>query len=138
VEKARHAERTRHGLLTPPETPTRYERRYNEGSSGEEEKTETEVDSEEADGDMWFNAYTAKQWALIKYGAVREGFRDEAVVQGSDEQGIQEIGKMIMFYVFLAVLLHGIYVHRNESQKQGRGCQCQCCRSPGLSNATGT
>jgi hypothetical protein len=136
VEKAEQARRTRYGLLTPPETPTRYEMEYSKGSSGEEEETETE--SEEADEDRWFNAYTAEQWALIKYGAARARFRDKAVVQGGDEQGIQEIGKMIMFYVFLAVFLHGCYTHRNESRKQGGGCQCHCCQSPGFGNATGT
>jgi hypothetical protein len=132
VEKAEQAKRTRHGLLTPPETPTRYEREYSEGSSEEEAETE----SEEADENMWLNAYTAEQWALIKYGAARARFRDEAVVQGGDGQGLQEIGKMIVLYVFLAVLLHGIYTHRNESQNSG-GCQCQCCQSPGFGNATG-
>jgi hypothetical protein len=113
--KARQVEMAKQGVITPPPTPRKNEREYDEESSDEEE---TEDKDEEADADMWLSSYTDEQRALIKYGP-RHGFWKEEgrLGVGNAEQQVEDFGKKIMFYVFLAVLLHGIYIHWNESQK---------------------
>jgi hypothetical protein len=118
-EKAKQVERTRHGLLTPSETPRRYEREYSSDEETEVEHEEVDVEVEETEEDAWFHAYTDEQWALVKYGARHRGRDEVKLDDGVDDQRIQELANMIMFCVFLAVLLHGIYVHWDESQKQG-------------------
>jgi hypothetical protein len=154
--KSRQAQMAKQKMMTPPPTPRRYEREYDE-SSGEEEETENEDEdgsnededgsnededgsnededgsNDDEDGSNDDYRLQKERWAVINY---EEYYNKLKQAQMDDEQ-VRNNAKTIMFYVFLAVLLHGIWIHRNESQKSDN-CQCDCGQRQGLGNATGT
>jgi hypothetical protein len=84
--------------LIPPETP------------GEEE------DDKE---------YDSAEWALIKYEYDYQSFERAKAHQLRTNLEAQNFAMKMVLYVLLAVLLHGIWTHWNESEKRGM-CDCHC------------
>jgi hypothetical protein len=99
-------------------------------NDGEKEKEEEEATEEDdlayTHSHYWLGEeYDLQHWALVRYNPNRQDIRYGNGLHlelGWDTQGV---GKKIMLYVFLAVLLHGIWTHRNESNKSD-ACSCHC------------
>ena len=97
-------------LLTPPGTP------------GKEERDLREVAD---DGFTLEKEYDPTQWALVKYDYNFDAFERVKAHQLRCSLETQSFAKKTVWYVFLAVLLHGIWTHWNESEKRGM-CDCHC------------
>jgi len=97
-------------LITPPGTP---------------EKEEEYLRAVAEDGFTLEQKYDATSWALVKYDYNFEVFERVKAHRSRCSLETQNFTKKIVCYVFLAVLLHGIWTHWNESEKRGT-CDCHC------------
>jgi len=97
-------------LITPPGTPRK-----------EYDDQREDVD----DGLRFEQEYEPTQWALVKFDYNFEAFKRVKAHQSRCSLETQSFAKKIVWYIFLAVLLHGIWTHLNESEKRGM-CDCHC------------
>ena len=97
-------------LITPPGTPRK----------GYNDRRE-DID----DGFVLEQEHDAASWALVKYDYNYEAFERVKAHQLRCSLETQSFAKKIVWYVFFAVLLHGIWTHWNESEKRGT-CDCHC------------
>jgi len=97
-------------LITPPGTPRK----------GYDDRRE-DIDA----GFVLDQEYNPTRWALVKYDYNFDAFERVKAHQLRCSLETQSFAKKTVWYVFLAVLLHGIWTHWNESEKRGM-CDCHC------------
>jgi hypothetical protein len=90
--------------LTPPGTPL-----------GEEDEKGENID----DAVVLEEEHDPAEWALIKYEYDYQRFERAKAHQLRTSLDTQNFAMKIVLYVLLAVLLHGIWTHWNESEKHG-------------------
>lgn len=96
--------------MTPPGTPKEEEYDQREG-----------ID----DGFRLEQEYDLTQLALVQYDYNFQAFDRVKAHELRCSLETQAFAKRIVWYMFLAVLLHGIWTHGNDSEKRGR-CDCHC------------